>query len=88
MMMLIALYPSVSANDSGIIVDQELVTVSLANKGLQVDETIKVTNKGMRMQPRFVSGSNKTLRILLKSSSYNQAKNSFLLSREISEPVT
>lgn len=46
MMTLIALYPSVSANDSGIVVDQELVTISLANKGLQVDETIKVTNKG------------------------------------------
>lgn len=46
MMMLIALYPSVSANDSGIVVDQELVTISLANKGLQVDEIIKVTNTG------------------------------------------
>jgi len=46
MIALIVLYPSVSANDSDIIVDQELVTVSIANKGLQVDEIIKVTNNG------------------------------------------
>jgi hypothetical protein len=40
------LYPSVSANDAGIIVDQELVIISLTNTGLQVEETLKVTNKG------------------------------------------
>jgi hypothetical protein len=43
---LVIFYPSVSANDSGAIVDQEIVTISLANTGLQVDETIKVTNTG------------------------------------------
>jgi hypothetical protein len=46
LLVLVALYPCVSANDSGVIVDQEIVKISLANKGLQVDETIKVTNKG------------------------------------------
>jgi hypothetical protein len=46
LLMLVTFYPSVSANDSGVIVDQEIVKISLANKGLQVDETIKVTNKG------------------------------------------
>ncbi len=45
MLVLISVYPSVQANDTGIITDQELVTISLANNGLQVDETIKVTNK-------------------------------------------
>lgn len=43
---LLLLYPSVNANDTGVIVDQEIVTISLANNRLQVDETIKVTNKG------------------------------------------
>lgn len=43
---LIALYPGVHADDSGIIVDRETVMISLINKGLQVDETIDVTNTG------------------------------------------
>ena len=41
-----ALYPSVRANDAGIIVDEQLVTISVTNTGLQVEETVKVTNKG------------------------------------------
>jgi hypothetical protein len=43
---ILALYPSVSANDTGVIVDQEIVTISLTNTGLQVQETVRVTNKG------------------------------------------
>ena len=43
---LLALYPSVSAQDSGVSVNQEAVTVSLANQGLQVKEEITVTNQG------------------------------------------
>ncbi|MCX6670554.1 MAG: hypothetical protein NTX92_01365 [Euryarchaeota archaeon] len=43
---LLVLYPSVNANDAGVVVDQELITISLSNKGLQVDESIKVTNTG------------------------------------------
>jgi hypothetical protein len=43
---LITLYPDVHANDSGVVVDQEIVTITLTNKGLQVDETIDVTNTG------------------------------------------
>lgn len=39
-------YPNVSANDAEVVVDQEIITISLANTGLQVDETIKMTNKG------------------------------------------
>ena len=39
-------YPCTSANDAGVVFDQEIVTISLANTGLQVDETIKVTNTG------------------------------------------
>jgi hypothetical protein len=39
-------YPCTSANDTGVVFDQEIVTISLANTGLQVDETIKVTNTG------------------------------------------
>jgi hypothetical protein len=46
LLMLLTFFPSVSASDSGVIVDQEIVAISLANKGLQVDETIKVTNTG------------------------------------------
>ncbi len=45
-LMLIVLCPSMSADDAGIVVDQEIVTISLANKGLQVDHAIKVTNTG------------------------------------------
>jgi hypothetical protein len=41
-----AVYPAVSASDTGLVVDQHIVTISLANAGLQVDETFKVTNKG------------------------------------------
>lgn len=41
-----ALYPSVSAGDAGVVVDQHIVTISLASGGLQVDETFKITNKG------------------------------------------
>ncbi len=40
------LYPSVCANDAGVVVDQEIVTISLTNTGLQVEETVKVTNRG------------------------------------------
>jgi hypothetical protein len=44
LMTFIILFPSGSANDTGVIVDQEIVIISLSNKGLQVDETIIVTN--------------------------------------------
>jgi hypothetical protein len=44
MLLLITLYPGVSADDSGVVIDQQQVTISLASKGLQVDEIIKVTN--------------------------------------------
>jgi hypothetical protein len=40
------LYPSVCANDTGVLVDQELVTISPTNTGLLVEETVKVTNGG------------------------------------------
>jgi len=43
---LLILYPSVSANDAGVVVDQEIVTITVTNTGLQVEETVKVTNKG------------------------------------------
>ena len=43
---LLVLYPSVSANDAGVVVDQEIVTITVTNTGLQVEETVKVTNKG------------------------------------------
>jgi hypothetical protein len=42
----VVVYPSVNAADAGVIVDQELVTISVANTGLQVEESIKVTNTG------------------------------------------
>lgn len=42
---LVALYPTVSAQDSGVGVNWDKVTVSLANQGLQVKEEIKVTNQ-------------------------------------------
>jgi hypothetical protein len=45
-LVLTTLYPSVCANDTGVIVDQELIKISLTNTGLQVDESVKVTNKG------------------------------------------
>jgi len=43
---LLLLYPSVNANDTGVLVDQDIITISLANTGLQVEETVKLTNKG------------------------------------------
>ncbi len=43
---LITLYPTGSASDAGVVVDQHIVTISLASTGLQVEETIKVTNEG------------------------------------------
>jgi len=46
LMTLFLLYPCVNANDAVVVVDQQIVTISLANTGLQVDETIKVTNGG------------------------------------------
>jgi len=46
MITFLAFFPSGSANDSGVIVDQDIVTISLANNGLQVDEAFKVSNKG------------------------------------------
>jgi hypothetical protein len=42
----LVLYPSVNATDTGVVVDQELVAISLTNTGLQVEKTVKVTNKG------------------------------------------
>ena len=42
----IILLPNGSASDAGVIVDQHLVTISLASTGLQVEETMKVTNEG------------------------------------------
>jgi hypothetical protein len=46
LMILFLLHPCVSANDAGVIVDQEITMISLANTGLQVDIAIQVTNKG------------------------------------------
>jgi hypothetical protein len=46
LMILILPHFSVSANDVGAIVDEQRVTISLTNTGLQVDEEIKVTNTG------------------------------------------
>lgn len=46
LVVVIAWYPSVNANDSGVITDQQSVTISIATKGLQVIESIKLTNKG------------------------------------------
>lgn len=43
---LVAFIPGVHADVFGIVTDQELVTISLASKGLQVDETITMTNNG------------------------------------------
>ncbi len=40
------LYPSVCATDAGVVIDQDIITISLSNAGLQVDETIKVSNRG------------------------------------------
>lgn len=40
----ISLYPAAHASDTGVVVDQHLVAISIATTGLQVDETIKVTN--------------------------------------------
>lgn len=36
--------PYVHASDVGVVVDQQIVTISLASSGLQVDETFKLTN--------------------------------------------
>jgi hypothetical protein len=46
-LVLITFSSCVSAVDSGIVTNQEIVTISLATKGLQVEETIKVTNNGV-----------------------------------------
>jgi hypothetical protein len=46
MLVIIAFYPCVSADDSGIIINEERVEISLAANGLQVDETITVINNG------------------------------------------
>lgn len=43
---LIAFYPGVHADDSGVIVERENVMITLSNNGLQVDETVDVTNMG------------------------------------------
>jgi len=40
------LYPCVNANDAGVVVDEESVSISLTNTGLEVNEEIKVTNTG------------------------------------------
>lgn len=45
MMAFTALYPCVSAQDSSVVADQQIVTVSLVTQGLQVNEEIKVTNQ-------------------------------------------
>jgi hypothetical protein len=42
----VGLLPSGSASDDGVIVDQDLITISLANNLLIIDETLKVTNTG------------------------------------------
>jgi hypothetical protein len=46
LMILCIPYSSVSANDVGVIVDEENVTISLTNTNLQVIEEIKMTNEG------------------------------------------
>lgn len=46
MLVLISIYPCVSADDTGVIVTEERVEISLAAKGLQVDETVTVINNG------------------------------------------
>lgn len=43
---LTVVYPTTSASDAGVVVDQHIVTISLASTGLQVEETIKATNEG------------------------------------------
>ena len=47
LMILFLLYSSVSANDTGVIIDEENVTISLTNTDLQVIEEIKMTNVGI-----------------------------------------
>lgn len=42
----IGLFPIGSASDDGVIVDQDLITIALANNVLNIDETFKVTNSG------------------------------------------
>jgi len=46
LMILFLPYSCVCANDAGANVDEQKVTISLTNTGLQVNEEIKVTNKG------------------------------------------
>jgi hypothetical protein len=46
LMAVTALYPLAGASDAGCVVDQELVTISIASGGLSVDETVRVTNNG------------------------------------------
>ena len=42
----IGLIPISSASDDGVIVDQDLITITLSNNLLNIDETLKVTNTG------------------------------------------
>lgn len=43
---LTTVYPSASASDAGVVVDQHLITITLTGTGLQVEETLKVSNTG------------------------------------------
>ncbi len=45
-LILTILYPNVCGEDAGVLVDQELVTISPTNAGLLVEKTIEVTNGG------------------------------------------
>ncbi len=48
LMVLFLPYSSVSANDAGVIIDEENVMISLTNTDLQVIEEIKITNIGTK----------------------------------------
>jgi len=41
------LLPTINAGDAGVVVDQQLVTITLTDKGLLVSEDIKVTNNAL-----------------------------------------
>ncbi|KYK21795.1 hypothetical protein AYK25_07855 [Thermoplasmatales archaeon SM1-50] len=49
-MSVLALYPSVNASDTGVVVDQQIVTISLTGTDMQVDETFKLTNTNKENQ--------------------------------------
>ena len=42
--------PAVHAGDTGVVVDQQLVTITLTDKGLLVSEDIKITNNALEKE--------------------------------------